>query len=120
MHNKILLLDHNHGVLDLADEMMYHGYSDLYICSDFRTIFLQIKAVQPDLIIWDCSELSKAEILVFRSIKHNSAFAHIPIILVSSSENPNLTIADDNSNLIMLKSTTAEDFNRRIEYLLAS
>ena len=120
MHNKILLLDHDNGILNLADDIMYYGYSDLYICSDFRSMPQQVKLIQPDLIIWDCSELDREEAAIYKSIKLSLKLAQIPIIVVSSFENKYLNNDESNPDIVMLKPFTADDLSARIEYLLAS
>lgn len=118
MHNKILLLDLDSGVLNLADEVMYHGYSDLYICTDVYAMPEQIKSVQPDLIIWDCSDMSRTAMDIYRTIKTQSVFAHIPILVVSLFVDKFNSDAD-NPDIVML-TPSADDLTAKIEYLLAS
>lgn len=119
MHNKVLLLDLDSGILNLADEVMYHGYSDLYICTEVESMPEQIKSIQPDLIIWDWSDMSRAAMDIYRSIKTQPAFFHIPILVVSLFADKLLNSDADNPDIVML-TPSADDLTAKIEYLLAS
>lgn len=119
MHNKILLLDLDSGILNLADEVMYHGYSDLYICTEVEAMPEQMKSIQPDLIIWDCSTMNPAAMDIYRTIKAQAVFTHIPILVVSLFADQFLNSDADNPDIVML-TPSADDLTARIEYLLAS
>jgi len=119
MHNKVLLLDLDSGILNLADEVMYHGYSDLYICTEVKSMPEQIKSIQPDLIIWDWSDMSRAAMDIYRSIKTQAIFTHIPILVVSLFADKLLNSDADNPDIVML-TPSADDLTAKIEHLLAS
>lgn len=120
MQKRILLLDRDGDLLQLADEMMYYGYSDVHITADSNAVYELAKDCRPDVIILDLL-LSDGDVAdVCRHIKQDDSFKGVPVILISATNGKNPDLDEYCPDAFFIKPLDTEILASKINYLIAS
>ncbi|QJD96296.1 response regulator [Mucilaginibacter robiniae] len=120
MPKRILLLDNNNDGLNLADEMMYYGYSDVHITSNCESVYSIAKSFQPDLIILDFLLINEQAKAVCHSVKQDDVLKNIPVVLISGHINKKTELSRDSYDALFIKPLNPETLALNINYLVAS
>jgi CheY-like chemotaxis protein len=120
MQKRILLLDNNNDSLDLADEMMYYGYSDVHITSDYASVYDIAKNYRPDLIILDFLLINEQAQAVCNSVKQDETLKNVPVVLISAYVNRKTELSRDSYDALFIKPLNTETLASNINYLIAS
>ena len=117
---KILLLEKDDDVLQLADEIMFYGFSDICITSDSDAIYETARHFQPDLIILDYLLVNHQISAICHTLKQSPEFKNIPIIIISALLNKRLDLTQCNCDAMFIKPLDGDEIASRINCLMAS
>jgi DNA-binding response OmpR family regulator len=118
MQKYLLILDQNNESLELADEIMYYGYSDVQITSDCNAVYQLAKLSRPDLVILDFSSIDENAKNVCSSFKQDSDFAKIPVIVLSDYISKKVDVNQYSCDAMFLKPYDAEQLAINIQSLV--
>ncbi len=118
MQKHLLVLDQNNESLELADEIMYYGYSDVQITSDCNAVFQIAKLSRPDLIILDFSSVDDHAKVVCNNFKQDSELAKVPVILLSDYVTKKVDVHQYSCDAMFMKPYDAEQLALNIQSLV--
>lgn len=83
--NNILVVDDDQGILELIESTLevYFPSSTIYTCSNGNDVIEKVAQINPDLILLDINLPGKPGTEVCQTLKLNSNFKHIPVILMT-------------------------------------
>lgn len=118
MQKHLLVLDHNNESMGLADEMMYYGYSDVNITSDYKAIYGIAKDTKPDLVILDFLMMDENVKNVCNNLKDDVDLAGVPVIVLSAFMSKQVDIQQYNCDAVFMKPYDDEQVASSIQSLL--
>lgn len=118
MQKHLLVLDQNNDSLELADEIMYYGYSDVQITSDCNAVFQIAKSSRPDLVILDFSSVDENAKLVCSHFKQDSELSKIPVIMLSDYVSKKVDVHQYSCDAMFMKPYDAEQLALNIQLLV--
>ena len=119
-NKKMLLLDRGNDLLGLAHELMFYGYSDMYITSDPGAVIEIAKLYKPDLVLLDFVFANDNFEDICKQFRNENYLSHIPLIVVSTLYNKVFNCESGESNTTYIKPIDNQDFAIKIGYLMAS
>lgn len=96
MKKKVLVADDNASIIEVVKIVLKDKNYDIVAVQDGAAVVATVKKTQPDIIlldIWIVNENGKA---IAKKIKENDTMKHIPIIMMSAS-NETETIAKESA-----------------------
>lgn len=118
-NKRILLLDKDNEILDLVDDIMFYGYSDIHITGDSRTLRDLARNCRPDLIILDFLMANMDNGALCRQIKQDDGLKDIPLVVVAPHRHIKSNVGRYCDALLM-KPASGEELATQISYLVAS
>lgn len=118
MQKHLLVLDQNNESLELADEIMYYGYSDVQITSDCNAVYQIAKTSRPDLVILDFSSIDENARLICNNFKQDRELANVPVILLSDYISKRVDVNQYICDAMFMKPYDAEQLAINIQLLI--
>lgn len=118
MQRHLLVLDQNNESLELADEIMYYGYSDVQITSDCNAVYQIAKRSHPDLVILDFLSIDENAKTVCSNFKQDRELAKIPVILLSDYVSKMVDVNQYSCDAMFMKPYDAEQLALSIQLLV--
>lgn len=116
---KILLLDDNQDILDVAKEILLYEDFEVRDTRLSASFLLYAETYKPDLIIVDYRLADGNGGDICRKLKAHPALKHVPLIMWSAYTTPDLNLQQYGCDAILNKPFDIEDFLKVIEQLLS-
>ena len=87
MREKILILDDDHDILEILSLILSDSGYQIKTLSCGETVFENIAAFQPNLVLMDVMLADMDGRLICKSIKENHLTSFLPVILISGTHN---------------------------------
>lgn len=112
---KIMIIDDNEDIVTMIKAMLVmKGYS---VCIKNNTIEMEdsIKKTMPDLIIMDMLLSNADGRIICKSLKNDSRFAPIPVLMISAHPNAKEECLNAGAEMFLGKPFDMQDFFRAVE-----
>lgn len=85
MRKKILITDDDEDIIEILTLILTESGYEIHSLTRGNRIIEEIKEFQPDLILMDVMLGDMDGMTICKSIKENSLYSHLPVILISAT-----------------------------------
>lgn len=85
MRKKILITDDDEDIIEILTLILTESGYEIHSLTQGNRIIEEIKEFQPDLILMDVMLGDMDGMTICKSIKENSLYSHLPVILISAT-----------------------------------